>query len=103
MNIPESIKLFGIIITVKVIPIDDWRQEAECVGIYYEQQNEIQLLERADRSAMAQVFLHELLHAILTMLRYDKLSNDEKLIDTVASLLHQALTSAEYSNATRIL
>ena len=43
----------------------------------------------------AQVFLHELVHCILYEMVSD-LRTNEVFVDTFSSLLHQALTSAEY-------
>lgn len=40
-------------------------------------------------------FLHELLHAIFYELGENELDKNERLIDSVANLLHQALTSGE--------
>lgn len=95
MKIPKAFHLFGIRHVVKIVPQSDWQHESECVGIYYEQACEIHLVERSQAN-MEQAFFHELLHAILTLLGYEKLSDDEQLIDTMASLIHQALGSAEF-------
>ncbi len=52
---------------------------------------------REDRQG--QVFCHELTHVILHEM-HDKKRDDEAFVDLFASLLHQALTSAEYTNDT---
>jgi hypothetical protein len=46
-------------------------------------------------SRVESTFLHELLHAIFYELGEADLDKNERLIDSVANLLHQALTSGE--------
>lgn len=43
------------------------------------------------REVQEQAFLHEVVHAMLNNLGYDKLSANEKLVDQLASLIHQLL------------
>lgn len=52
--------------------------------------------EPQPRSKIEQAFCHELTHLIFDYAERDKLSKDEALVNLFSSLLHQALTSAEY-------
>ena len=50
-------------------------------------------------TSIEESFLHELVHWIFFMLSEDKdLGSNEKLVDGIAALLHQALTTMEYLN-----
>jgi len=63
--------------------------------------NEIRLLPIVEgdpqpKSKIDQAFFHELTHLILDHMEKDELSKDEAFVNLFASLLHQALTTAEY-------
>jgi len=45
---------------------------------------------------MEQCYLHEVVHIIFSELNYTKESDNEQMIDQVASALHQVLTTSEY-------
>ena len=49
------------------------------------------------RAKLEDTFCHELLHMILEKLGRQEESSDEILITSMAGLLHQALTTAEYA------
>lgn len=93
MKIPAAFRLMGHRITVRIIEEADWPDD-DIVGVYSPSTSEILLLRRAS-AIMEQTFLHELLHAIFKLLGRHKADADEVFIDTVAGLLHQALTSQE--------
>lgn len=93
MKIPRTFRLLGTEYTVRLIPRDEWDQDAECVGLFKPQACEIHIQERS-REAMEHTYLHELLHACILATGRDKLYKDEAFIDMLAGLLHQALTTA---------
>lgn len=96
MKIPTSFPLFGKRVAVDIIPLADWTHGEDTVGLWNPQKNAISL--RADQvgDAIEQAYLHEMLHAALDGISH-KLARDEVFVDTLASLLHQALTGARYA------
>jgi hypothetical protein len=99
-RIPNAFYLFGQRITV------EWRDDlvdgTDCVGMTRLRKNTIEL-QKGDgpqifrpRSQTEQTFWHELTHWILDLLGETELSGNEKLIDSIGSLLHQAVTTMEY-------
>ena len=98
-GIPTSFWLYGQNIAVNFDPT--LSDVTDCVGESHYRRNEIVLqpnTEGVERlvSRVEQTFLHELVHYIFYMLGEDDLRKNEKLIDGVASLLHQAINTAEY-------
>ena len=97
--IPSSFYLFGQKITVEYV--DTLVENEDATGLSLYRKNVIQLQKPNAGIARPQVqiectFLHELVHYVFFMLSKDDLRKDEVLVDTVAKLLHQALTTAEY-------
>lgn len=98
MKIPKRFQLFGH--TIDVNWCDDLLIRTNNVGEAHYNFNEIKLDVMHDRpeSYKEQVFLHEVLHLILNQIGEDELRENEKFIDLLASLLHQALTTMEYND-----
>ncbi|MHC4099206.1 MAG: hypothetical protein ACYSU3_24515 [Planctomycetota bacterium] len=97
MKIPKSFELFGQ--TINVVFKNDLTFEDDAIGATRFRRNEIWLQTKESGRPEVQVeqtFLHELVHWILHELNYDKLRDDEQFVDNVASLLHQAFTTAKY-------
>lgn len=88
--IPNEYYLYGQKYTVRVIPADEWKDNDNW-GSFDPEINEILIKDRGQASEWT--FYHELVHSILMAMRH-KLNNDEGFVDTVAGLLHQALTTA---------
>lgn len=95
MTIPKSVQLMGHRVSVQVFAHEDWKLKTEACGIYYPDVHEIHLIENPP-SELEHAFYHELTHAILDMLSYDKLYGDEQFVDSFSGLLHQALKTAVY-------
>lgn len=53
--------------------------------------NTIKLLRGLEDNQKERTFLHEVMHCVLEQLSYDKLSQDEKFVDQIATALHQVL------------
>ena len=103
MRIPDRFKIFGQTITV------EWDKqltnEEDSVGLAVYRRNAIMLQPSTEGKPLSddqieQAYLHEVLHFAFKRLDYKvgdvKLSGDERLVDLLANVLHQVLTSAEY-------
>lgn len=75
------------------------------LGVHYGDYNKIYLAGKSVKdgkyqqlpdSIIAQTFLHELTHAILSKMNKNELNKDEEFVDVFSGLLHQALTTMEY-------
>lgn len=98
-TIPTSFWLYGQKILVRFDPTLSDR--TDCVGESHYRRNEIVLqphtegIERLP-SKIEQTFLHELMHYIFYVLGEAELRKNEQLIDGIASLLHQAMTTENH-------
>lgn len=99
MKIPKRFKLMGQ--TIEVVREQTMLETLDCNGEARYRLNQIAIqpnnagVHRPD-SYWEQVFLHELMHWIFYQMHEPELRANEKIVDLVASLLHQALTTAEY-------
>ena len=93
--IPQEFKLGGHVFKVN-LEKDVLTVEGE-YGSFNEVNHTIRLQspDPVPVSRVESTFLHELLHAILFELGERELDKNERLIDSIASLLHQALTTGE--------
>lgn len=99
MKIPKRFKLFGQ--TVEVVFDDNLLDSYDCIGRSSTKFNQIRLQTNIKginrlQSDIEQVFIHELLHQCLGRMEERELRDNEKFVDILASLIHQALTTAEY-------
>lgn len=99
-KIPHKLEIFGHTITIRFV--DDLRDLTGCDGIVKYRQNEIVIQTdckgiRKTEGQIEEVFLHELTHKILAEAGYEELAENEKFVKLFSKLLHQALTSMEYS------
>jgi len=99
MNIPTSFELFGQTITVEYRRT--LHKTHKAVGLWIPGKNKIVLQQRTKTyditdETIEQTFLHELTHALLTILGYEDLSNNEKLVDLIGNGLHQVIKSVKY-------
>ena len=98
MKIPKRFKIFGH--TVEVKKSADYEDKEGGQGVAQLNKNRIiiQCNEALKRPAtrMEQCYLHEVIHMIFSELNYAKESDNEQMIDQVASALHQVLTTSEY-------
>lgn len=91
MRVPERFGLFG----------QTWRVERDkflsdregLLGKCDTDECLIVLQEGLSESVSEQVYLHELVHAVLDSM-HDDLSKNEQFVDIFSALLHQAFTSA---------
>lgn len=95
-QIPKSLQLLGHTIEVRVIPARKWPHKIGTIGSWDPDKLQIDILDCPERSRTEQVFFHELVHAILTMLSQNSLNRRESMVNSVAHLLHQALTTSRY-------
>lgn len=93
MNIPSSFKIAGQKWNV-VYDKDLLAKDGE-YGHCHEVTNTIVLQSSGPipYERVEATFLHELLHAIFHEIGYDTLTNDEKLVNSLSTLLHQALSN----------
>ena len=97
--IPSSFWLFGQKITIEWIDMLVENEDATGLSLYRKNVIQIQKPNIGISRPQVQIectFLHELMHYIFFMLSKDDLRKDEVLVDTIAKLLHQAFTTAEY-------
>ena len=108
MRIPTSFKLFGRTITVEHTPILIHEQGANGLADY--DAGKILLQSSLDHHEVSKeltehVFLHELVHHVLFAAGEEEfdppLHAREFLVDRIAGLLHQAITTAEYKELTQ--
>ena len=98
-RIPKNFMLHGQKWTVSFD--DGLAQREDSVGLCLMRENRILLQSdtkdyRRPKSQIEQTFFHELLHAAFDQLGEKGLRDNEALVDTLASLVHQAITTAEY-------
>lgn len=95
MKIPDTFKIAGQ--TWKVVYDRDLIATEDEFGSCNEVTNEIRLQEEGpiSRERVEATFIHELLHAIFYELGQTNLTADEKLINSLSTLLHQVFTQIE--------
>ncbi len=86
MDIPETVIVLGIPYTV-----ERGGCEPDESGYCSPTKRVIGIREGLCREQEEQVFLHELIHAVLTGLAYDEEYENERLVQGLAVGLHQAL------------
>jgi predicted SprT family Zn-dependent metalloprotease len=88
--IPKSFHLAGLKITVK-LDLNLYRDHKVVGEARYPQQQIILDSRVLSEDFMEQNFFHELVHWIFYILNEESLQHNEKLVDTMAFLLHQSL------------
>ena len=101
MRIPSSFKMMGHTIKVKKIAPEDWKDANEsepCLGIYEADKQTIRI-KGVGGTLEGHIFYHELVHAIMTSLGHEfgKEIHNEQIVDSLAGLLHQAMTTAKFN------
>jgi len=92
LGIPKRFQLHGHIVTVRILPLSKWPHTKRAVGIYEPGLHRIDLRGDQGDTELQQTFCHELIHALLDEMNH-KLTHDEVFVDTLGSLLAQALAS----------
>lgn len=98
LRIPKSFKIFGQ--TIRVRFDKDLIENEEIYGLSCFETNEITLQTPGSNLTQTQVevtFLHEMIHMILSNASFDKESKNERLVDTLANLIHQVMKTSIYS------
>jgi hypothetical protein len=91
--IPKEFNLAGLKIKVELNP--NLYQERKIVGEARYPSQTISLDSTVlEKESAQQNFYHELIHWIFYILNEDELRNNEKLVDQMAYLLHQALSTS---------
>lgn len=101
MQIPERFKLLGHVIEVKYDP-ERFFEKGSLAACSYEGKW-IKLVPPSEshpitQTSLEHTFLHELLHMCIELTEQRQLNDNEKFIDTLAGLLHQAITTMEYDD-----
>jgi hypothetical protein len=108
MRIPRRFKLFGQTIEV-VRKIKDPTEKRDCIAFASYRCNQIQIRQATEDYPLTDeqiehAFCHELIHYLLYHSAEQQgekwLHQDERLVDCMAGLLHQALTTMEYAEET---
>jgi Zn-dependent peptidase ImmA (M78 family) len=99
VKIPKKIKLMGQTIQVKLDSEAVFNDDAFGLADY--NHNKIVLQPNANgvprtEEQIGHTYCHELLHFIFHALGEKELAKNEKVVDSVAGLLFQAIESAEY-------
>jgi len=94
-GIPKSFQLAGH--TIKIVNVSKrrWKHGKDTVGIWLPEENIIELISTLKGTHRQQVFMHEATHAVLDIAGYYILSEDEALVDRLAHLFQQMLTTME--------
>jgi hypothetical protein len=105
MRVPKRFKLFGQTISVEYIEDGDLRLEHNDLGTAELTENWIALRSTWNGRPLPQdrlehIFLHELVHFVLDAAEEDEfdppLTDREALVDRIANLPHQAITTSEF-------
>lgn len=101
MIIPKRFKLMGHTIEVEFDPSLQFREN--CSGEARYRTKKILMAPSTEhhpriQSDIEHTFYHELIHWIFHELNEYELRDNEKLVDTVAALLHQAHATMEYDS-----
>lgn len=92
LGIPRRFRVHGHTVTVRIVPLSKWRHSKDAVGIYDPNRHRIELRADQGETELQQTFCHELGHCLLSEMSHP-LNDDEKFVDNLGSLLHQALTT----------
>ncbi len=97
-NIPKSFNVFGQTISIKNSKTLHRKGDR---GDWDPKKNRITLQSNTKeypvtKDLLEQTLSHEAVHAILELLGYERLSEDEVFVDRFANALHQAVKTAKY-------
>lgn len=106
-KIPSSVNIGGQTIRVVITdecekdsPLSNWGSGAGgFCGLWDMKTGTIYLNSVLSPSMMYNTLVHEILHASLDTLGYYKMSTNEVLVNSLAAVLTEALTTAEYDNS----
>lgn len=87
----REINILGIIYKVK--EVDTVNKTNPRRGELNYLTNEIRIDKNMPKSLKEQVLMHEILHAVFDLLGLDKLAEDEKKVQSIATALHQVFST----------
>jgi len=92
-GVPSKFQLAGHTITVVTIPKSRWKYK-NAIALWMPNECKIELHGALTGTARQQAFMHEATHALLDVAGYSNtLSTDEELVDRVAHLLLQMIST----------
>jgi Zn-dependent peptidase ImmA (M78 family) len=94
LNIPESVKILGLIYKVEQVECIDVKNE-DTVGQADHNNLVIKLKSSLSSTQKENTLIHEIVHSILESLGDHELSDDEKFVYRFSSVLHQVLKDNE--------
>ncbi len=86
--IPKTFQIFAETYKVKQLNKVD---KEDSFGEYNPENNTIKIKKSLQQDQLESTFYHELVHCLFLSLGYDKLYQDEVLVDSMGKALHQAL------------
>ena len=90
--IPKTFQIFGE--TYKIKQVLKVNKDGRW-GEHDPNGNIIRIKKDLNEEQKEQAYYHEMIHAILTNLSYDKLNTDEEFVDRFAKALHQILKTSK--------
>ena len=97
MIIPKTFTIcsqkYKVSLHERIVHIED-DIEHECNGLCLPSSNEIRLNKLAQRDRLEQVYLHELIHAILAEMGHETY-HDECFVGSFSNMLHQVMTTSK--------
>lgn len=88
MNIPDKVKIGGIIYDVEKVPTTLILNNQACGGIIDTENCKITLNDTLGNGAIEQTFLHEIIHGICRDRKLENLFSDEETTDSLSRGLH---------------
>lgn len=92
-GVPKSFQLGGHTVKVLTIPLKKWPHGENVLAMWMPSELKIELRGDLEGSHRQAVWLHEVTHAVFDMACYHELSENEELVERVATFLHQILTT----------
>ena len=94
MKIPKQIEIAGIVYDIEIVKPDDPKLDyGRQMGLQDPKSCSIFLEHRLNEQVEAQVFIHEITHAILDALQISdrEIMLDERFVESFSQLLHQVI------------
>lgn len=92
LGIPRRFKIHGHEVVVSITSPPKWPHSKIAVGMWNPTDHTIDLRNDLGDTELQQVFCHELMHCLLDSFNH-KLSRNEEFVDTLGTVLAQALAT----------
>jgi hypothetical protein len=89
---PFEFELMGRTVTVQ-LKAAGFFNDPDCCGVWDLRAHVISILDDIPEAQQEQAFYHEFCHAAFDVLGYDALSEDERLVDLLGSLMQQMIST----------